>query len=157
MSPKLRVRLCAALSGLLALACVWAFFDSRQEIPTQALQRAEGTVAWTEARSNKGRVRGLRFALVGQDRVHEYSEGLPMNEVVIAQLRRGSRVQLEHGPDGSHDIWAFSMDGRQVLLPEQRLAGQRRVGWLALAFAGVCAGLALWLWRYPVKVRAVRV
>jgi hypothetical protein len=147
MSPSLRLRLCAGLSLLLGLTCLWAFLDSRQEIPAQAMQTAEGTVSWIEPVYSRGKVRELRFGLFGQPRVHAYSPGLPGNDQVLEQLRRGSRVQLSYGPAGAHDIWAFQMNGQQVLNPEQRQQSQRRAGLLFLGLAVAAVGLAAWLWR----------
>lgn len=150
MPSALRLQLCAGLSLLLAAACLWGFLDSRQA-PPQNLQRAQGTVAWTEGVMRRGRVREMRFALDGQPRVHEYSEGLPGLDRVLAGLRKGSVVTLEHGPGGAHDLWAFQMDGRETLRPEQRLQGLRNAGWLFLGLALACLGLAAWFWRRAQK------
>jgi hypothetical protein len=143
----LRLRLCAGLSGLLALVCLWGFADSRQEIPTQALQKAEGTVAWIEPIYGRGKVRELRFALFDQPRVYSHSPGLPGHQQVLEQLRRGTRVQLEYGPSGDHDLWAFQMNGEVLMTPQQRLQGLRNAGWMFLGFALCLALLAAWLWR----------
>ena len=143
----LRLRLCAGLCALLALACLWGFVDSRQTIPMQALQKAEGTVAWIEPIYGRGKVREVRFALFDQLRVHIHTPALPGHQQVLEQLRRGTRVQLEYGPGGEHDLWAFQMNGQVLMTPQQRLQELHATGWVMLGFAVALALLTAWLWR----------
>ena len=151
-SPALRLRLCAGFCALLALLCLWSFVDSRQEIPTQSLQRAEGTVAWIEPIYSRGKVRELRFALFDQPRVHSHLPALPGHQQVLEQLRRGSRVQLEYGPGGDHDIWALQLNGQTLMTPAQRLQGLQQAGWMFLGLGVAIGGLGLWLWRRAARV-----
>jgi hypothetical protein len=134
------------------LVCLWGFVDSRQEIPTQALQKAEGVVAWIEPIYSRGKVRELRFALFDQPRVHSHSPALPGHQQVLEQLRRGSRVQLTYGPGGDHDIWSLQLNGQTLMTPEQRLQGLHQAAWMYLGFALATGLLAAWLWRRAARV-----
>jgi hypothetical protein len=137
---------------LLALLCLWSFVDSRQEIPTQSLQRAEGTVAWIEPIYSRGKVRELRFALFDQPRVHSHSPALPGHQLVLEQLRRGSRVKLEYGPGGEHDLWALQLDGQTLMTPAQRLQGLHQASWMFLGLGVAIGLLAVWMWRRAGRV-----
>ena len=146
MKPRSRRLLCVGLLGLLMLGCGWGVVDSRRPPPEPLLQ-ASGSVTSVRLGQRRGRNEQVYFTLADQAREFNYAPGLPGIEEVMARLRVGSRVDLRYGPRGGFDIWAFRLDGRDVLVPEQRLQSVRGGGYVAAALLAGLALLAAWLWR----------
>lgn len=94
--------------------------------------------------------------LSGQPQEFNYAQGLPGVDEVMEQLRVGSWVELRYGPRGAFDIRALRLDGRDLLLPEQRLQSLRGGGYVAAALLLGLAVLTAWLWRAMSPSRAGR-